>query len=173
MTFVPCLARPFSMSRPLVGKNIYTAHMIQDLPTMYDMPDMMDRVESTADPLIFALTIYFTTLFLLTWWDAFIAPSLYGGSTIYSSNDAFSKDEQEMMWIHPITCDQSIPLPSLEDLKTKKAHRIGSKKSILTNSRVTQFITVNPVVYKPQIREKSKAWSDFYNSTIYIYKQKN
>lgn len=107
-------------------------------------------------PIITGITVYVVTLIALMVYDKMsTSPSL-------SEND-------EVPWIVPLTADQTVPLPTNEELLGGGRRRVGSRR--LGRSNIDQFISVS----EPSNSETFKVsdeWSLMYGTKVYIIKQR-
>ena len=77
-----------------------------------------------------------------------------------------AEHQKDLKWMTPLTCDDKLPLPTLEELTKRRTHRIGCIGGVY------QIISVDPPFCYPRVRvaERSHVWSTHYNQTIYIFK---
>lgn len=105
----------------------------------------------------------------LTLWEDRVAPRLKKQGIIPDVpliEGDITEAQRDLKWMTPLTCDQHLPLPSLEMLREKGVHRIGSIGGI------HQMITLAPPKTYPLQVTTSPEWSSHYNTTVYIYKQR-
>jgi hypothetical protein len=88
-----------------------------------------------------------------------------------------TEDQKSVQWLTPLTCDDKVPLPPLDELRTRD-HCVGKVGD------VHQFITITtcrrrrPRLLQPQLQlqlqrqgQMSPEFSDCYGTTVYIYKR--
>lgn len=125
------------------------------------------------DPNLEAAVLYGGGIASLVWWERAVVPILKRRGIVPDVplvRGALTERQKDLRWITPLTCDNQVPPPALEDLRTRKrGHRVG------TFGGVHQLISLNPSVV-PQGNSSqsccSPEWSEYYNTTVYIFKKK-
>ena len=120
-------------------------------------------------PLVTGIIFYVTGYAALSVWEEFVVPQLKLRSILPDVplvDGQLTEKERTEPWITPLTADQTLPLPTLEMLRTKDHHRIGRREG------VTQYITTDEKLTRIRgVQEEVEAWNDFYGVPITVYKE--
>ena len=120
-------------------------------------------------PLFTGFLFYAIGFILLTYWEENVVPFLKLKSILPDIplvEGQLTAKQTKTAWIIPLTADNRIPLPTLDELDKKGKHRIG------VSDGVVQFITAKSLTFrKAGVQEISEEWSEYYNAPIIVFKK--
>ena len=122
----------------------------------------------SSSPLFTGIVCYAMGLTLLNVWETMIVPALQLRSILPDVPlipGQFTQAEKSQSWITPLTANTQTP--PKETLKERGRHVVGSYGT------VRQLITLDTShVTQTGVREVSPEWSEYYDDTVVIFKER-